>query len=770
MFRLKQFLLWTIINDKKTGEPKKIPISPKTLKICSAMDKTQWMQYEHVRPLATNGYGVAFVLTENDPYFLLDLDKCLEGSDWAGYAKDFMSQLNGCAMERSYSEQGIHIIGSAKNIIPHGCNNKAIRSDMFSKDRFIALTFKGWCGDPDYECSDKINAILEKFFPPRVVHDQDDWNDTAISEWSGIEDNDELIEKALSSESMSNKFGGSATFRDLWEANSDVLGKFFPCNHGTREYDGSAVDMALAQRLAFWTGNNHERIREIMLQSGLYRGKWEKNGYLERTIKKAVSMQTQVYTAKQRTETDISDTDSSNNVGSGGNFMHVEQQLEYFRGCTYIVEMHKILTPQGDMLKPDQFKALYGGYNFLIDNNKYSKDAWEVFTQSHFYRFPKALGFTFRPDLSPGEIINVYGRTLVNSYVELETPCQPGDITPFLTHLNKLLPDERDRTILISYMAACIQYKGYKFHWAPLIQGVEGNGKTLLTMCVAEAIGKKYSYIPKPKDLGERFNAWLVNKIFIGVEDVYPLKRDLMEDLKPLITNTWQPIEYKGIDQKDREICVNFMFNTNHKDALRKTKNDRRLAVFYTAQQSPDDLRRDGMDGDYFPKLWAWARNKGYGIIHNYLKGYKIQDEYNPIKMLHRAPETSSTIEAITASASEVEQHIIEAIEQGKTGFCNGWVSSIHLDNLFETLRIKVAPNKRKELLNNIGYIWHPGLKEGRVNNPLIIDFNKKSKLFIKEGHVKSLLTEPAKIANEYEKDQNFESGITNRFSISGGA
>jgi hypothetical protein len=65
--------------------------------------------------------------------------------------------------------------------------------------------------------------------------------------------------------------------------------------------------------------------------------------------------------------------------------------------------------------------------------------------------------------------------------VPINTPRKAGDAGPFLRHLAKLLPDERDRSILLAYMAASIQHKGVKFQWAPLIQGAEGNGKTLLT-------------------------------------------------------------------------------------------------------------------------------------------------------------------------------------------------------------------------------------------------------------------------------------------------
>jgi hypothetical protein len=68
-----------------------------------------------------------------------------------------------------------------------------------------------------------------------------------------------------------------------------------------------------------------------------------------------------------------------------------------------------------------------------------------------------------------------------------------GDVSLFLAHMKKILPIPRDRSILLAYMAAVVQHQGVKFQWAPLIQGVEGNGKTLFSRCVAEAVGVRYS-------------------------------------------------------------------------------------------------------------------------------------------------------------------------------------------------------------------------------------------------------------------------------------
>jgi len=454
-------------------------------------------------------------------------------------------------------------------------------------------------------------------------------------------------------------------------------------------------------------------------------------------------------------------TDDEPEYLTGLQFLHRDQQIELFTGCVYIADLHKIFTPSGSFYKSEQFNAIYGGYTFAMDDSgkKETRKAWEAFTESQLVRYRKADTTCFRPDLEPGAFVDIEGKTAVNIYVPVKTKRVHGDITPFLIHLCKILPNEADRAILLAYMAACIQHKGVKFQWAPLLQGVQGNGKTLFTRCVAFAIGEKFTHKPPAEQITEKYNEWLYGTLFIGVEDIYvpDHKINMIEILKPMITDDRQAIRGMGVAQLMKTICCNFMFNSNHKDAIRLTINDRRYAVFYAAQQNYADLERDGMNGDYFPNLYKWLKNEdGYAMVAEYLENYAIPANLNPAIDCHRAPTTSSTNEAITASMGGVEQEIIEAIEQGRPGFAGGWISSIALEHLLNDMGMKrsIPQNKRKQMLNDMGYEWHPALNKGRVNNHIMCD-QGKPKLYLKAGHVSLNLQTAAEVAKAYETAQN---------------
>ena len=770
-----QFILYKLVPSKTTPDKiDKLPVDYRTLQVFKK--EANWQQNPSTWTTADNAllianmcgpeYGVGFFFTTSDPFFFVDIDKCLQADGtWSPVAMDIIARLPGAAIEVSQSGTGLHIFGMG-NTPEHGCKNIPYGLELYTEGRFVALTGTNAQGLASYDYSNHLPSLVDTYFPPKITTRGNEWTVEPLSEYTSFKNNEALLKKALASKSAANKFGNRASFKDLWERNADVLADMYsPDASDTGLYDESNVDMALAQHLAFWTGCNCEHILSLMWCSALVRDKWtvHKN-YLTMTITRAVSLQEMVYTGGKKKEPEripaqpmqpLNDMVGPEIV-EGYQFLPATQQIEHFVGCTYIQDVHKIFTPNGSQLKSEQFNATYGGYVFQLDNNtggKLTKKAWEAFTESQIVRYPKAESSCFRPDVATGALVTEENRKLVNTYVPITTPRKQGDVTPFLLHLAKVLPNPQDQAILLAYMAACIQHKGVKFQWAPLIQGAEGNGKTLFTRCVAFAVGKRYTHMPRASEISEKFNAWLFNKIFIGVEDIYvpDHKLEIIEVLKPMISAEDYEKRDMGVTGTMYEICCNFIFNSNHKDAVRKTRNDRRFCIFYTAQQSIEDIERDGLDGNYFPDLYHWLKADGYAIVANYLETYVIPDELNPAGTCHRAPNTSSTDEAITASMGGIEQEVLEAIDEGRSGFSGGWISSMAFERLLQILHAtrRIPRNKRHDLLKSLGYEWHPALNEGRVNNAILID-GGKPRLFIKNGHLALNLKTPAEVVKAY--------------------
>ena len=458
---------------------------------------------------------------------------------------------------------------------------------------------------------------MRDYFPPTAATTDAEWTTEPAAEWRGPADDDELVRKMLASASRNAAaaFGGGG-LAALWAGDVADGGR-------------SEADQALANHLAFWTGRNCERMERLMRASGLVREKWDSplhRDYLERTILKACGWTQQVLVAAADTPPPppaevvaamaLIEPDRMRTPGQ--EFMWPVQQLEHFDGCTFLTDQGLIFSRSRNALySKTSFDVVYGGHMFIIDpeGGKKTDSAWDAFCKNRVTKCPQASTLCFRPELAPGAVVTEGSRTYANSYVPYVCPVAEGDPEPFLRLIAKMLPIETDRAILLAYLAAMAQYPGVKFQWWPVLQGVQGNGKTLILDAMTYIFGEQYTHLPNAHAMardGMKFNSWIDRKLFIGVEEIsLANKRDFLDEFKIIVTNRRIPMEGKGRDQTNGDNRANGILCTNHRDGVPVGADDRRYSILYTAQQCEADLIRDGMVGDYFPNLYNWLRGEG---------------------------------------------------------------------------------------------------------------------------------------------------------------
>jgi hypothetical protein len=217
--------------------------------------------------------------------------------------------------------------------------------------------------------------------------------------------------------------------------------------------------------------------------------------------------------------------------------------------------------------------------------------------------------------------------------------------------------------------------------------------------------------------MDEKYNDYIGKSLLVGVEEIHMEgRREIFDRLKKYITNDRIEIRKMGTDKRMSDNLTNWIFLTNYQNAVVKSLNDRRMAIFFTAQQCVADLDRDGMSGRFFPDLYDWARGGGYAAIAGYLMRYQVVAKYDPLGDCHRAPFTSSTGAAVAASLGPMEQEILDAVDADLPGFRGGWVSSIKLrEHLSDRGRRAVSPRAVGEAMAALGYVVCPLWKGGRA-------------------------------------------------------
>lgn len=436
------------------------------------------------------------------------------------------------------------------------------------------------------------------------------------------------------------------------------------------------------------------------------------------------------------------------NTSQFGEILSQYECQEWFKNCFFVEREGRVFNSRGRFMTSTQFNGAYGGKLFIITaNGKVTDEPWKAALRSTLWQIPKVDHVRFLPDEEPFAIIeDDKFRLGLNTYFPANIDTRPGDISIFQDHLQRILPVESDQKLLLDYLAHIVQYPGHKIPWAPLLQSAEGIGKTVFTLVMKHTLGESYVYQPKAPELissGSTFNAWMRGKLMIIVDEIkIDERRELIEILKPMISEDKIEIQAKGVDQDMEDNVANWLFFSNFKDAIPINKNGRRYSVFYSALQTEADILNAGMDKVYFDRLFDWLRTGGgLQAVAHYLLNYPIERGAIPV----RSPETSSKEEALRISRSPMEVVIAEAVEDQIPGFRGGFVSTTQVIKRCKAAGIR-TPNTRTvqaclEAMEytHIGRSLRPYMQE---------DINSRSEIY---GQLSTMRIE------DYAKAQGYE-------------
>ena len=738
----KQFILCKLV-PTPSGKMDKLPVSPFTLQVCDAHDREHHASFEDAETAAkASGLRVAFVLTETDPFFCVDLDSCYTPAGWSQGALSVIERFPGCAVEVTQSGRGLHIWGTYTSVPSHRCVPDPTRvisgtdMELYHTRRFICLGAPGATGNAWQDSTESLAAFIQERFAPvggSALPAEALWNDGPVPEWSGPTDDMELINRALrSKESVRSAFGAAASFGQLWFGEEDALAKFYPSESPQKAFNYNEADAALILHLMWWTGRDCPRIQRLMMQSGLKREKFDREDYLPRSIESAmrhignkgsVYCETKTVTAEAAPVLGVVSTAERRTCDT---FCTLQEQMTMWAGCVYVSGEDVIRLPNGQSLSQSSFNNTYAGRIYHLDdvNDKTTKKAFEAFTGSFVLQWPKVGYTSFRPDLPANTIWAEEDVLFINTFKPPKVERLKGYPGPFLDHLDKLVgADTEARRVILYYLANLAQNPGVKFQWALFLQGMKGNGKSLISLVAQAAVGSELTHWPTPYGLLEDKNEWLANKLLVCVEDVHIPKGpiNLMEHMKPMITGKTQSIRVMYQAAKSCPVYCNFLINANDKASLPVTSDERRYYPVYCLQQKDGDLVAHGMHREYFAELYNWLEfENGYAIVSEHLHTLEIPAEYGLRWLKGPAPVSEDFEEAVIESRSSIEQELAEAIEENTPGLRGGWLNgNVVKKVLQQTCRAHITPRRREEAVKQLGFIPHPALGNGYLKNNL---------------------------------------------------
>jgi hypothetical protein len=274
---LRQWLCWR--TEERDGKPTKVPYDPSTGEKAESTNPKTWTSYKKaVSVCKDHGYeGIGFVFTPEDDLCGVDLDKCLdpESGEIEGWAQEVIEELDSYT-EISPSGTGVHIL--VRGVLPAGRNRKG-HFEAYDRGRYFTVTGTHLAGTPltIEDRQEELRGVVRRVFGEESTNGHAKPVAAPEPVASHLSD-DEVIERALAA-------SNAETFSCLWVGDTSGYGSH------------SEADLALCGMLAFWTGGDVARIDSLFRQSGLYRKKWERKDYRNRTITEALRGKTEFYKA-----------------------------------------------------------------------------------------------------------------------------------------------------------------------------------------------------------------------------------------------------------------------------------------------------------------------------------------------------------------------------------------------------------------------------------------------------------------------------------------
>ena len=254
---LKKLPQWAV----SASSDDKAPRNPRTGELASVRDPSTWGTYAEAE---ASGYPlIGFILTREDPYAFIDLDKPLDDVQAQRQMKVYEASANTYA-ELSQSGVGVHII--CKGSIPHGVRRDRI--EVYSSERYMIMTGDTIRDLPVEDCQPLLDVLYNEMSFGHGASAEYELTDEAETR------TDEEIVDIASGAVNGEKF--DALCAGDWEG-------AYPSQ--------SEADYALINILAFYTRSTEQVMRLFRMSALGKREKAWRDDYIIRMLKKIRSQE-----------------------------------------------------------------------------------------------------------------------------------------------------------------------------------------------------------------------------------------------------------------------------------------------------------------------------------------------------------------------------------------------------------------------------------------------------------------------------------------------
>jgi hypothetical protein len=738
---LKSICRWVVwrleLHTKKNGEVvwKKVPHQANG-RLAQVTNPKHWSTYEDAfDAYLMDGYeGIGIAFDGSDGIHGIDLDDCVEDGQLSMLAQNLLDKVDGYA-ETSPSGTGIKLFTKSNLAI----NGKKGNVEVYKESRYFTVTGHGLNGHNSLPLvTQDVGWFVEEHFGANKQLSLEAYK-APISDWDlerveiellpyvgDIEQYDQWLQLGMA---LHHQGSGAEEWMELWDQASRETGSYnrreleakWDSFSEQRNSGGGAITLAsIIKHVGEVKKAEQQKTFDKYKQLILDETDLEK---LKTSVIDSIKAELGLDHLSRNVlagilKTKFKDLGFPISIGDAKGLIKPkihEGVPEWLGDWVYVTSIDRFFNVTTKRRVSQQgFAAMFNRFTGDDSAAALALDLFRIPTPDKIIYLPMADD-TF--DLDGMPCVNEYNR---NSAPDVPASFSPGDleaIETVLNHLNMILVEENSVDIMVSWMAFNAQNPGVKIRWAPLIKGIEGDGKSVLGNLMMGVMGMVNVGIVSPSVLQTGFTKWASGRCVNVLEEIRMVghnRHDVLNTIKPYITNDQVTIHPKGFDEYVAPNTVNYIAFTNHHDALPLEDTDRRWWVQFTPFNSQEDLVKVA-DSNYFSKLFNVIRDHAPGL-RKWLLEYKLSPLFNP---KGQAPASIAKNQMVSLNTSDDFAIVKDLLLEGGYGFNDQILSSRHLTTALSFVEDLEVPKSTAlhKMLMKLGYssLGHPVKWEGKA-------------------------------------------------------
>jgi hypothetical protein len=285
-----------------------------------------------------------------------------------------------------------------------------------------------------------------------------------------------------------------------------------------------------------------------------------------------------------------------------------------------------------------------------------------------------------------------------------------GDITPFLDFVHDVIAagDEKLFEYIIAWLADAIQNPGIKPGTALVLRGGQGVGKSFFGDCIRSLYGCHGMELTDPSHLTGNFNAHLLDKAFVFVDEGAFAGSGALNKLKNIVTSSRMTFEPKGVDSFEAPNCIRVVIAGNNEKLISAASDERRYAIIDVSDRYQEDQ-------EYFGHLAQWRDGGGLAALLQYLMNH----DHTSVN-LRTAPKNAALLDTKLQSLDSIDAWWLDRLMAGELLTGHQWSNFVAKSVLHDSYVNETGFDKGRAMETKFGMRLNklvPGLETLRQSN-----------------------------------------------------